>query len=140
MKMRIVFVILLTFFAYQMDAAAQDTTKVKENNKKNANHGAGFIDLNGDGYNDKAPDHDGDGIPNGLDPDYQKMKRERSNKKVHYIDLNGDGVNDNMILKGKGKAGKMNFNKQLMNSEKQGENVRTQQTKGKNGTGKGGKK
>jgi hypothetical protein len=30
----------------------------------------GFVDDNGDGYNDLAPDADGDGIPNGLDPDY----------------------------------------------------------------------
>ncbi len=30
----------------------------------------GFLDENGDGYNDLAPDADGDGIPNGLDPDY----------------------------------------------------------------------
>lgn len=31
-----------------------------------------FIDENGDGFNDLAPDADGDGIPNGLDPDYVK--------------------------------------------------------------------
>jgi hypothetical protein len=30
----------------------------------------GFLDENGDGYNDLAPDADGDGIPNGLDSDY----------------------------------------------------------------------
>jgi hypothetical protein len=30
----------------------------------------GFVDENGDGFNDLAPDADGDGIPNGLDPDY----------------------------------------------------------------------
>lgn len=30
----------------------------------------GFVDENGDGFNDLAPDHDNDGIPNGLDPDY----------------------------------------------------------------------
>lgn len=30
----------------------------------------GFVDLNGDGINDNAPDADGDGIPNGQDPDY----------------------------------------------------------------------
>ena len=30
----------------------------------------GFIDENGDGFNDLAPDADGDGIPNGCDPDY----------------------------------------------------------------------
>ncbi len=29
-----------------------------------------FIDEDGDGYNDLAPDADGDGIPNGMDPDY----------------------------------------------------------------------
>lgn len=31
-----------------------------------------FIDENGDGFNDLAPDADGDGIPNGQDPDYVK--------------------------------------------------------------------
>lgn len=30
----------------------------------------GFLDEDGDGFNDLAPDADGDGIPNGLDPDY----------------------------------------------------------------------
>ena len=34
--------------------------------------GKNFVDLNGDGFNDNAPDLDGDGIPNGLDPDYVK--------------------------------------------------------------------
>jgi len=32
----------------------------------------GFVDENGDGFNDLAPDADGDGIPNGMDPDYVK--------------------------------------------------------------------
>jgi len=31
-----------------------------------------FVDADGDGFNDLAPDADGDGIPNGLDPDYVK--------------------------------------------------------------------
>lgn len=34
-----------------------------------------FIDENGDGFNDYAPDHDGDGIPNGVDPDFRRMYR-----------------------------------------------------------------
>ena len=34
----------------------------------------GFVDLNGDGINDNAIDSDGDGIPNGQDPDYVKPK------------------------------------------------------------------
>ena len=29
-----------------------------------------FVDENGDGINDLAPDADGDGIPNGMDEDY----------------------------------------------------------------------
>ncbi len=49
-----------------------------------------FIDADGDGYNDNAPDHDGDGIPNGLDPDWTKMQ----SRKMNYIDADGDGIND----------------------------------------------
>ena len=30
----------------------------------------GFVDANGDGVNDNAADDDGDGIPNGQDPDF----------------------------------------------------------------------
>ena len=37
-------------------------------------HGYGgtdfYIDENGDGFNDNAPDADGDGIPNGMDDDF----------------------------------------------------------------------
>lgn len=39
-----------------------------------------FVDKDGDGYNDRAPDHDGDGIPNGLDPDW-KGRRFRGGSK-----------------------------------------------------------
>jgi hypothetical protein len=38
-------------------------------------HGPWFTDKNGDGYHDYAPDHDGDGIPNGSDPDYIRLGR-----------------------------------------------------------------
>ena len=31
-----------------------------------------FVDENGDGINDLCLDHDGDGIPNRLDPDWQR--------------------------------------------------------------------
>ena len=49
-----------------------------------------FVDEDGDGYNDNAPDHDGDGIPNGLDPDWTSGSRRTMN----YIDADGDGIND----------------------------------------------
>jgi hypothetical protein len=38
--------------------------------------GKNFVDLNGDGINDNAPDADGDGIPNGLDPDWIKNAQD----------------------------------------------------------------
>jgi hypothetical protein len=66
-------------------AQQQDSTKAKQ-------RGIHFVDANGDGYNDNAADADGDGIPNGLDPDY---KGERRKGRVRgFIDLNGDGLND----------------------------------------------
>ena len=76
--------------------SAQDSTKAKDKNT-NIQHGQHFIDKDGDGYNDNAPDHDNDGIPNGLDPDWQKEKgHKRSQNRWRYIDLDGDGINDNL--------------------------------------------
>ncbi len=46
-----------------------------QDNGPGGGDGAGmcrFIDEDGDGFNDLAPDADGDGIPDGLDPDYVK--------------------------------------------------------------------
>ncbi len=79
--------LLLTVFL-SGNAFAQDTGA-------NQNHGSGFVDADGDGYNDNAPDHDGDSIPNGLDPDWQKLnKGKQEGKKERFIDLDGDGIND----------------------------------------------
>lgn len=72
-------------------------------------HGIGFVDENGDGYNDNAPDSDGDGIPNGQDPDYVpandgsgfQMGNMGGNgfgagaRGLGFIDEDGDGFNDN---------------------------------------------
>lgn len=54
-------------------------------------HGPGFVDANGDGWNDNAPDADGDGIPNGADPDYQGPRKGAGPR---FVDADGDGVND----------------------------------------------
>jgi len=70
-----------------IDVFAQNSTKIKKG--KQQKHGTGFVDLDGDGYNDNAPDDDGDGIPNGLDPDYEKKSKNG------FVDLDGDGINDN---------------------------------------------
>ena len=58
-------------------------------------HGAGFVDENGDGYNDNAPDHDDDGIPNGMDPDYSRPQAGAGRGGCGFVDENGDGINDN---------------------------------------------
>ena len=56
-------------------------------------HGIHFVDLDGDGINDNAPDHDGDDVPNGLDPDYQGALMNRGAR--GFVDLDGDGISDN---------------------------------------------
>lgn len=57
----------------------------------------GFVDENGDGYNDNAPDADGDGIPNGMDPDYTGPKMHNGNGSRGFVDADGDGINDNAM-------------------------------------------
>lgn len=53
-------------------ALAQDDGEVTEPQTGNGHGLCQFIDEDGDGFNDLAPDDDGDGIPNGMDPDYVK--------------------------------------------------------------------
>ena len=71
---------------------AKDSLKINPDNQQH------FVDKDGDGYNDNAPDHDGDGIPNGLDPDWQKLKSAKGKgkglQKRRFVDLDGDGIND----------------------------------------------
>jgi hypothetical protein len=97
----------LLLFAWSSSSIAQDTTRtrnkaqVKKQLKdgpayqNKIQHGSRFQDKNGDGYNDNAPDHDGDGIPNGQDPDYDGAKQRLGNGKGGFVDVNGDGINDN---------------------------------------------
>ncbi len=102
---------------------AQDSSKAIKG-KKPKEHGHKFVDADGDGYNDNAPDHDGDGIPNGLDADYLKLKRR---KHQQYIDLDGDGINDNLQFNGKyqgqlRRSTKLNIRPQSGNKDNGGEN------------------
>lgn len=82
------FVVVLLLFVV---ASAQTTTPAP------VQHGNRFVDENGDGYNDNAPDADGDGIPNGQDPDYQKLGpgKGKGAEGKGFVDENGDGINDN---------------------------------------------
>ena len=86
----------------------QEKNKVeeKQQEKNRFQHGKGFVDKNGDGFNDNAPDDDGDGIPNGLDPDFRKGMMHK--KGMGFVDADGDGINDN-AGRGKGKMTKQGF-------------------------------
>ncbi len=86
-KISFIYIVILLVFS-SLSARAQDTTKTKN---KVITQAHVFVDEDGDGYNDIAPDHDGDGIPNGLDTDWQKVKRASRNQ---FVDLDGDGIND----------------------------------------------
>lgn len=44
-------------------------------------------------------DWDGDGIPNGRDPDYDRQNPMRGNGQMGYIDENGDGINDRCLFR-----------------------------------------
>ncbi|UCF62758.1 MAG: hypothetical protein JSW33_09220, partial [bacterium] len=57
-------------------------------------HGAHFVDQDGDGFHDYAPDHDKDGIPNGQDADY--LGAGKGQRKAAFRDTDGDGIDDNM--------------------------------------------
>ena len=52
----------------------------------------GFVDLNGDGFNDNAKDDDGDGIPNCIDEDFEKSAEEGTQN------MNGDTYTYNYQL------------------------------------------
>jgi len=103
-KMRRLLLIItaITFFAIYGISFAQTQT---DSTKMKPQHGKNFVDNNGDGYNDNAPDEDGDGIPNGLDPDFTGPKKQ--NGKRAFVDLNGDGIDDNtgMARAKRGKGG-----------------------------------
>ena len=146
LKMKNIIVYIALIFAIILFSSdltySQDTTRSKVKNKKpqtvtkqqHRQRTQNFVDKNGDGYNDNAPDDDGDGIPNGLDPDYVKKSELKNNKDLPYIDLNGDGINDNLQKKGKNKnKGNTPKNIAPQDGTNSGSNA---QGKGQNGTGK----
>lgn len=88
-----VLIVLTAIVILTPHLGAQDTVRSKEHVKQQTQQKQQFVDLDGDGYNDNAPDHDGDGIPNRFDSDWKRRKRTGS---PQFIDLNGDGINDKL--------------------------------------------
>jgi len=63
-----------------------------------------FIDKNGDGINDAASDIDGDGIPDKLDPQFQKkmqFRHRHGQVKRDSLDLNKKGFRGYRHKRGK---------------------------------------
>ena len=73
---------------------ALSSSYAQDEKKPPIQHGQHFVDKDGDGYNDLAPDHDKDGIPNGQDPDYVKPGTGGKRGPKGFVDENGDGIND----------------------------------------------
>ncbi len=81
----------------------------------NGNGVCGFVDENGDGFNDLAPDADGDGIPNGLDPDYVKPadgtgqhhggQTGQANQWDRYARLMRQFAGEGMMVRSQGEGG-----------------------------------
>ncbi|MCB2204838.1 hypothetical protein KQI65_08810 [bacterium] len=78
---------LAALFAFALTLTVINTQDTYAQGKPD---GKGFVDANGDGYNDNAMDDDGDGIPNGRDEDYTGTVSGRG-----FVDADGDGINDN---------------------------------------------
>jgi len=59
---------LILVFSY----ALPDFSRAQEEKQPDREIGVrGFLDEDGDGFNDLMPDHDGDGVPDALDPDFR---------------------------------------------------------------------
>ena len=128
---------LVIFFLFLLlnGLYAQDSTETGKD-KETVEHKQHFIDEDGDGYNDNAPDHDGDGIPNGLDPDWQKLNEEKRNRQ-RFVDLDGDGINDNLDVgeDSQGEEGK-NLHQQKKGSSLDNKSKEEQQKQQKKQRGK----
>jgi len=92
--------IVISFIFFAFIVAARSLTPggaLAQSNgpRTSAKGGDVFVDNDGDGYNDNAPDDDGDGIPNGKDPDYVKpADGSKASKGKWFIDEDGDGISD----------------------------------------------
>ena len=67
-------IVFVSIFLFVLATVGGEAVAQPAMNRPVTGHGPTFIDEDGDGFNDNAPDHDGDGIPNGRDADYTRPK------------------------------------------------------------------
>ncbi len=67
--------------------------------------GGKFVDLDGDGFNDNAPDADGDGIPNGLDEDWIKSAQDGDGYQHRNMTGKADAVASKSAAQTKNESG-----------------------------------
>jgi hypothetical protein len=77
-------------------AAATDGALAQESGK-NAQAEPGVNAGGPGGPGGWGRDEDGDGIPNGQDPDYDRQNPMRGHGQMGFIDENGDGINDRCL-------------------------------------------
>ena len=83
----------------QTQIKAQVKAQIKAQAQVCDGSGKNFVDLDGDGFNDNAPDHDADGIPNGLDPDYIKGAQDGTGYQNGSLGENkGEGMAQNKTM------------------------------------------
>ncbi len=69
----------------QTKVQAKTQTEARTESEFRLRNRIGFIDENGDGLNDLSRDADGDGVPNGQDPDWVRPQDGTGNQARHKI-------------------------------------------------------
>ena len=73
----------------------QKTTEESESEQNQIQWQKGNLTQTKSGY--MMSDEDGDGIPNGQDPDFDGAKIRNGNANGGFVDSDGDGINDNAM-------------------------------------------
>jgi hypothetical protein len=100
-------IIFTTLLALLLSLAAAASAQCDGDGVGSGNGVCQFVDEDGDGFNDLAPDADGDGIPNGLDPDYVPAADGEGNRHMYKKGQVSDDGSDEGLIAGFGATEKV---------------------------------